>query len=82
MMENKVENPHNGPSAMIVYDGGGYMAFKQNGPPNEHYLVCFPKKIVCCPGTPGATYIILFFLNHLYLDGYLWSNPRSNLFKL
>ena len=27
MFLNEVENPHNGPSAKLVYEGGGYMAF-------------------------------------------------------
>ena len=57
-MSNKVENPHNGPSAKMVYAGGGIMVFIQNGylvqPVNSYYMVIFPIMIVSCPGTAGA----------------------------
>ena len=43
-LPNKVENPHNGPSAKL-YEGGGFMATMLNlvQPVNNYEMVTFPK---------------------------------------
>ena len=46
---------------------------------NSYYMVSFPKMIVSCTNSAGATYefdIILLFQNQLYLPSCLWSNQR------